>query len=602
MLASRNPLVDDRLVDFVLYDVLDATALCCLPAFRDHGRETFDLFVRSCRKLARDVLFPVYRVMDESPPRFSDGRILCHPLMKELYPRLAQLGVLNATRPYDVGGQQLPNVVNAAASAYLGAANGAAVAHAGITAGAAHLIEAFGSDRLKQDYMAPMRQGRWTGTMALTEPHAGSGLMDLQTKATPTRDGHYLIQGSKVFISGGDNDFTENIVHLTLARIAGAPSGTRGISLFVVPKKRIESGKLVDNDVKATGTFHKLGWRALPSIALGFGENDDCHGYLVGEPHRGLPYMFQMMNESRLAVGSSAMATAMVAYHEALAYAKARPQGRRIGQSLDGNAVPIIEHADVRRMLLRQKAIVEGAFSLILSCAYSADLAEHAETPELRTHHQQLLDLLTPVAKTFPAERGFESNALAVQVHGGYGYTSEYLPEAWLRDQKLNTIHEGTTGIQSLDLLGRKVLATGGATLMALGVELERALERGRRVGLSSTWLDSLQRGAARLQDCTVQIASTAGHDVERALQNSVDYLDLLGTLVIGWQWLKLASVAKERSSGATASDEAATSFYGGKLRAAQYWFEHEMPRVPMLAEVIVRGDDAFLRASGDEL
>jgi Acetyl-CoA dehydrogenase C-terminal like/Acyl-CoA dehydrogenase, C-terminal domain len=293
------------------------------------------------------------------------------------------------------------------------------------------------------------------------------------------------------------------------------------------------------------------------------------------------------------------MATAMVAYHEAVAYAKTRPQGRRIGQAATEAPVTIIEHADVRRMLLKQKAIVEGAFALILTCARHADLAAHADTPEARTQSAQLVELLTPIAKTFPAERGFESNALAVQVHGGYGYTSEYLPEAWLRDQKLNTIHEGTSGIQSLDLLGRKVLATGGATLLALGREIELAVERARRADVAGHWVATLEASSTLVHECTVLIASTAGQDAERALQNSVDYLDMLGTLVVGWQWLTLATVARERMG--TTTDELCAAFYRAKLRTAQYWFENEMPRIRVLADIIRRADDAFLRASGDD-
>ncbi len=425
-----NPLVSDRNVEFLLYEVFDVEALCRLPAFADHSRETFDIILKNSRKFAREVLFPTYKPMDAEPAHMVDGGIRVHPLMKQLFPKLVDQGGTAATRPYDVGGQQLPHVVATLSALYPMAANLSAVGYLGLTAGAAHLIEAFGSAALKQSMMEPMYAGRWTGTMALTEPQAGSSLTDVKTRATPASGDHYLVQGNKVFISGGDQDLTENIVHLTLARIDGAPPGIRGVSLFAIPKRRLEGGKLVPNDVHCAGAFHKMGWRGIPSIALNFGERGDCHGWLVGEPHRGISYMFQMMNEARLMVGMNAIATASVAYLEALEYARTRPQGRPI-TSKDPKApqVPIIEHADVRRMLLRQKAIVEGALSLGVQTARYADLAAHATTPEEKRRAFLLLDMLTPIVKSFPAEKGFEANALAVQVHGGYGYTSEYMPE-----------------------------------------------------------------------------------------------------------------------------------------------------------------------------
>ncbi len=296
---TGNPLVSDRNVDFLLYEVFDVEELCRLPVYRDHTRETFDLVLQNARKFAREVVLPTYKPMDGEPARLEGGSIKVHPVMKGLYPKLVEQGLVAATRPYEVGGQQLPHMVATLSALYGMAANLSAVAYLGLTAGAAHLIEAFGSDELKSGMMARMYSGEWTGTMALTEPQAGSSLTDVKTRATATDQGHYLVQGNKVFISGGDQDLTENIVHLALARIDGAPPGIRGVSLFAIPKKRAEGGHLVINDVHCAGAFHKMGWRGIPSIALNFGENGDCHGWLVGEPHRGISYMFQMMNERR---------------------------------------------------------------------------------------------------------------------------------------------------------------------------------------------------------------------------------------------------------------------------------------------------------------
>jgi alkylation response protein AidB-like acyl-CoA dehydrogenase len=586
-----NPLLNDRNVDFLLYEVLGADALTKLHAFREHSRETFDLYLDACRKVARDVLFPAYKPLDESPPTLELGRVKVHPLLKTLYPKMVELGIVNATRPEAVGGQQLPVTVANLASAYLMAANLSAYGYVGLTASAARLIESFGSEALRTEYMVRMYEGRWTGTMALTEPQAGSSLSDVKTRATPTADGHYLLQGSKIFISGGDQDLTENIVHMTLARIDGAPPGIKGISLFLVPSQRTENGKLVPNDTVAAGAIHKIGWRGLPSIALNLGENGDCHGHLVGEASRGLSYMFQMMNEARLMVGLNGVATASVAYQEALSYATTRPQGRHArSRNPETPQVPIIEHADVRRMLLRQKSIVEGGLALLAYASRCADLSEHGETEDTRRENQLLLDLLTPVAKSFPAEKGFESNTLAVQVLGGYGYSSEYLPEAWLRDQKLNSLHEGTTGIQSMDLLGRKVSLDGGAGLELLLREISRTVDRARGAGVEVEWCDALERAAQTTRDLTAHLVSLG--DPERTLRHSVDYLNLFSTLVVSFMWLLQAAVSKE----ALDKGPVERAFYDGKLCAAQYFLRTELPQIDVLAKLCRSEEDSYSR------
>ncbi|KYG03821.1 acyl-CoA dehydrogenase [Sorangium cellulosum] len=594
MPAPQNPLLNDRDVEFLLYEVLDAPRLCELPYFADHTRETFDLYLQSCRRFAREVLFPTYRPVDASPPRFEGGAVAVHPALKQVFRPMIDLGVLTAARPADVGGQQLPLVVAMLAGAYLMAANLSACGYLGLTTAAAHLIQTFGDDALKSTFMTRLYAGEWTGTMALTEPQAGSSLADVQARAERTEAGHYLVRGSKIFISGGDHDLAENIVHLVLARIDGAPPGIKGVSLFAVPKRRHEGGRLVPNDVEVAGVIHKIGWRGLPSLAMSFGERGDCHGYLVGNPHQGISYMFQMMNEARIMVGVNAAATASAAYHEALGYALARPQGRPLG-SKDPRTpqVPIVEHADVRRMLLRQKAIVEGSLALVSTTARYADLAAHAADPAERERAQRLLDLLTPITKTFPAEKGFESNALALQVHGGYGYSSEYLPEAWLRDQKLNAIHEGTTGIQGLDLLGRKVVAGGGAALMALGGEVEQTIDRARRAGVEPAWCERLGASMSLLGELTMHLAEAGLRgDVERMLRHSADYLELASILVVAWQWLAMAAAARE----GLARGASPAGFYEGKLCAAQYWFSTELPRAPALAALCRSGEDSYAR------
>jgi alkylation response protein AidB-like acyl-CoA dehydrogenase len=597
MADQQNVLIDDRDVDFILYEVLGVQHLPSIPAFADHSRETFDLFLGTTRRFAREVLFPAYRAMDAEPPVFSGGRVKVHPRMQQIYPKLVDLGMLNAARPYGVGGQQLPFTIATMAFATLTAANLSAVGFVFLTSGAAHLLEVFGSEAQKQEYLERMYTGAWTGTMALTEPQAGSSLSDVKTLATPAEGGHYLIRGTKTFISGGDQDLTENIVNLVLARIEGAPPGIKGVSLFVVPRRRSSGGALVSNDVETAGVIHKIGWRGLPSVILNFGEANDCHGWLVGEPHKGISYMFQMMNEARILVGASAVATASVAYQEALLYARVRPQGRPLQSRnpLDPQ-IPIIEHADVRRMLLRQKAIVEGSLCLAATTARFVDLAEHAEGEAERRRAALLLDLLTPVTKTFPAEKGFEVNALSIQVHGGYGYSSEYLPEAWLRDQKLNSIHEGTSGIQSMDLLGRKVVAGGGKALRALLEEIEAAAERARRAELPPRWSEEIEAAGALVLGLTAELGAVgASGDVERMMLHSADYLELFSIVVVAWQWLLMAAAAREGLSRSGEPDgRGREGFYEGKLRAAQYWFATELPRIGHLAELCRSAEGSY--------
>jgi alkylation response protein AidB-like acyl-CoA dehydrogenase len=578
-----NPLLSDRDVEFLLYEVLEVEKLCALPVFADHGRETFELFLQSARRIARQVLLPSYRPIDSEPPLLRDGRITLHPRIKEIYPQLIALGLANATRPASVGGQQLPLAVFSLASAYLMAGNLSPVALVGLTGAAAHLIEAFGTQRLKDDFMTRMYAGEWTGTMALSEPQAGSSLADVKTRATPTEQGHYLISGSKIFISGGDHDVTPNVVQMTLARIDGAPAGIKGVSLFAIPNKRLDGA---DNDVRVAGAIHKIGWRGLPSLILNFGERGDCHGFLVGEPHKGIAHMFQMMNEARIMIGMNGVATASVAYHESLAYARTRPQGRPpAARDPKAAQVPIIEHADVRRMLLRQKAIVEGGLSLLATASLHADLAAHAPEAAARKRSSLLLDLLTPVAKSFPAEWGYESNVLALQIHGGYGYSSEYLPEAWLRDQKLNSIHEGTTGIQSLDLLGRKVVAEGGAALMVFVEEVQSTIARARNAGVDAAWGDALGRALDEIVGLTQTLGARGlSGDVEGMILHSADFLALFSIVAVAWQWLLQAAVAAPHSG----------DFYDGKRRAAQYWLRTELPRVTQLAELCRSGEDSY--------
>jgi len=591
-----NPLIDDRLTE-LLFDSLALGELAGLPAFADHDSETFRLYIDACRRVGREVLWPSYAATDAEPPTLSEGRVRLHPDTLRGFERVRELGVIAATRPEAVGGQQLPLAVATMAHAYLMAGNLSTTGLAWLTTGAGHLIEAFGSDELKAAFLEPMMSGRWTGTMALTEPQAGSSLGDLTTSATDAGDGTYRIRGAKIFISGGDHDGAENVVHLVLARITDAPGGVKGISLFAVPQRRpaelgpnAADGPLEPNDVHVAGLIHKIGWRALPSLALSFGDEDDCRGWLVGAPHRGLPQMFQMMNEARIGVGVTAAATASVAYHEALAYARDRSQGRALGQR-DGEPVAITQHPDVRRMLLRMKAIVDGSLALSVATARFADLAAHGPEDQ-RDRSHAILDLLTPITKSFPAEFGYEANVLAVQIHGGYGYSSEYVPEALLRDQKLNSIHEGTTQIQALDLLGRKVVAGGGAALRALTETIGESIAAAREAGVDETIAAPLEAALTEVAELTMELgAKGASGDLEGMLGHGVDYLTLLSIVVVAWQHLTLATAACAKES----------AFHRGLVQSARYWAATELPRVALLAERC-RADRSYLELDPDWL
>lgn len=588
-----NPLIPDDLTDFLL-DVAGLDRVLALPAYRGHTRETCALFLDSARRLAREVLFPAYKPMDEEKPRFEGGRVLLHPRMRDLYGRIVELGILSATRPESVGGSALPMTIAAIGSAYLMAANLGVYAIAGLTSGAARLIESFGSEDLRSRFMAKMYAGEWAGTMALTEPQAGSSLTDVKTRATPRADGTYTIAGTKIFISGGEQDLTANIVHLTLARIDGAPEGIKGVSLFAIPKLREEGGGLASNDVACTSVFSKIGWRALPSVQLTFGDRGDCRGWLVGEPHRGIKHMFQMMNEARLMVGLNGIASASVAYQEALAYAKDRPQGRPLAaKNPSAPQVPIIEHADVRRMLLRQKAIVEGGLGLLVRTAVLTDLSEHSLSEDERRRSQLLLDLLIPVAKTFPAEYGFEANTLAIQVHGGYGYTSEYLPEAWWRDQKLNSIHEGTSGIQAMDLLGRKAVAAWGEPMRILREEVDATIATARKAGLDDH-ASAVSRAVEDLSATTAEVGVRGLDQVDAMLRHSADYMDAFAVTTVAWELLAQAVAAKR---GARSE-----AFRNGKIAACSYWLHTEVPYVAATLARVRSGETSFAGVRAEEL
>jgi butyryl-CoA dehydrogenase len=589
LLSSRN-------LAFELYEVLDAEALTRRERFAEHNRETFDAAIGTARTIAEKYFAPHNRKADENEPRYENGEALLIPEVKPAVDAFLEAGFLNAARSFEDGGMQLPTLLSQACFAHFQAANAGSTAYPFLTMGAANLIESFGSEEQKQRFLQPMIDGRFFGTMALTEPHAGSSLSDIRTRAEPAEDGTYRLRGNKIFISGGDHQLSENIVHMVLAKLPDAPAGVKGISLFVVPKFLVnEDGSLGSrNDVILAGLFHKMGWRGTTSTALNFGDNGQCVGYLVGEPHQGLSYMFQMMNEARIGVGMGAVMLGYAGYLYSLDYARERPQGRLPdSKSPDSAPVPIIQHADVKRMLLTQKAYVEGAFDLGLYAAWLFDDTTTGETEEGRQQAQQLLDLLTPIVKAWPSEFCLKANELAIQILGGHGYTREYPVEQYYRDNRLNPIHEGTNGIQSLDLLGRKLAQNGGAGLKQLLRLISATTQRANEHATLTPLRQPLEQLVAHLQAVTLGLlGDLALGKVNATLANSALYLKVFGHTVIGWRWLEQAVHAQHGLENGNPAD---TDFYQGKLQAARYFLTWEVPSCHHELALLEARDDSCL-------
>ncbi|WP_420427467.1 acyl-CoA dehydrogenase [Algiphilus sp.] len=585
-------LIRRRDLDFLLYEWLDVAALCNHARFAQHDRTTFDAVIDAAETLAEEEFASHAAELDANEPTFDGERVHLIPAVKKALDAYIEGGFLGA--PFDEadGGLQLPYSVSQTVNALFSAANIGTAGYPFLTGAAANLLKVVGSEAQQARYMRPMIAGRFFGTMCLSEPQAGSSLGDIRTRAIPQADGSYRIKGSKMWISGGEHDLAENIVHMVLARIDGAPAGTKGISLFVVPRSHVGDDGSVGarNDVRLVGLNHKMGYRGTVNTVLSFGDNDACVGHLVGEAGQGLAGMFHMMNEARIGVGMGAAVLGYTGYLHALDYARGRPQGRKVGSPPSDPPVPIIEHTDVRRMLLAQKAYCEGALALCLYCARLVDRQATTDDAEDREQLGLLLDILTPIAKAWPSEYGLEANKLAIQVLGGYGYTREYPVERFYRDNRLNPIHEGTNGIQAIDLLGRKVTMRQGAALKLLLRTIGETAER------ASTH-PVLQAYAKQLAEAIDTVAGTTRSVMERVatpdvyLANASAYLDMLGHVVIAWIWLEQVLVADE----ATADGDSDRAFYAGKRQATQYFFQRELPQIAHWARLVADGEASAL-------
>ncbi|MEQ8398156.1 acyl-CoA dehydrogenase [Thalassobaculum sp.] len=590
------PLIDPDDLAFTLWRVLDADSLLAYPRFADHDREAFAQVIDTARRIAEAKFLPHAAKSDANEPRLENGKVVLIPEIGEALQAFSDAGFMAAHHDHDRGGMQLPWTIQQAAFAHFKAANTPTVGYAFLTIAAANLIHAHGSTEQQRLWMAPMLDGRFFGTMALSEPHAGSSLSDVRTAARPLGGERYAINGSKMWTSGGEHEMTRNIVHMTLARIEGAPAGVKGLSLFIVPRYRLdEAGEPAEpNDVTLIGLNHKMGYRGTVNTALAFGENDDCVGWLVGEPNRGLAQMFHMMNEARVGVAMGAIMLAYQGYLVSLDYARTRPQGRHPGDKDPTTPqLPLIEHADVRRMLLQQKAVAEGGLMLALDLAMRIDRQHQDPDAAVRRRETLLLDFLTPIIKAWFTDRALEANSNAIQILGGYGYTRDYPVERLYRDNRLNPIHEGTNAIQAIDLLGRKAGMAEGAAFAAVVEEIRSTLSAtdGRPE------IEALHRETAaaldRLTAVTAALLKAAPEiGPVRLLANAAAYMDLAGLTVFGWLWLRQALAALEDLPAA--SEGRPRDFLLGKLHTARYVAAWELPRTAQQAALLGAFDDTL--------
>jgi len=591
-------------LDFLLYDWLGVEGLGQRTRFADHSRETFASVLDTCERIAREKFLPFNRLSDTQEPHFDGEKVILPQASYDAARAYVESGMLAAAQDYEIGGMQLPCVVEMAANTFFSKASIGLGGGGMLTAGNANLLMAHGTELQKEVFAKNEFSGRFFGTMCLSEPQAGSSLSDIVTRATPDGDdfesdslgARYRLRGNKMWISNGEHELTENIVHLVLAKIPGPDgaliAGTKGISLFIVPQKLVDAdGALTGerNDVALAGLNHKLGYRGIPNTLLNFGEGKfpvrgkpGAVGYLVGKPGDGLKCMFHMMNEARIGVGLGATMLGYAGYEASLEYARGRPQGRPInpeGKNPKQPQIPIIQHADVKRMLLAQKSYCEGALALALYCA---KLVDELHTGEAAAEAGLLLEMLTPIVKSWPSEWCLEANSLAIQIHGGYGYTRDYPVEQYWRDNRLNMIHEGTHGIQGLDLLGRKVVMDGGKGLALLASKINATIERAVQ---TKEWAEPANAlaGALKLLGNTTKSAWATGVP-EEALANATPYLQGFGHVVLAWVWLDLALCVQASS----APDE----LRQGKLAAARYFFNYELPRVPAWLKVVETRDD----------
>ncbi|HPS85870.1 MAG TPA: acyl-CoA dehydrogenase [Spirochaetota bacterium] len=579
----------EKNLKFTIFDVHNVENLLTHDRFSDYNKESFEMILDTAKTIGINFMYPLYSEMDKNAPEYTGTTIKVNPAVRQYMNISGEGGWINAMFPAEHGGQQMPLSLFNACMFIFASANYSLSVYPGLTTGAAGLIYNYGTEELKKNFAEKMVTGKWQGTMALTEPEAGSSLSDVKTSAEPTPNGYYLIKGQKTFISAGDHDNADNIIHLMLARIKGAPAGVKGLSLFVVPKYRISGpDKLEFNDVNCAGCYHKMGYRGAPIAQLSIGESDDCRGYLLGEQNLGLTYMFRMMNEARINVGLGATAISSAAYYAALEYTNERLQGRKIDEKNPLNPqIPIIEHADIKRMLLQQRAIVEGSLSLMVYSGKLVDLISVTGSEE-KERYELLLEFLTPIVKTYPSEMGIVSTSQAIQCLGGYGYSSEFPVEQYMRDARIHPIHEGTTGIQGMDLLGRKVTMKKGAAVKIYLEEIKKSIEEASGFTVLKPFASNLEDAISLWKNTTNSLLGIAAKgEIDLFMADATLYLELSGIICIAWQWL-LQGIAVQKIND--------KNFSEGKMFTLKYFFEYELPKIHGLAIRLKNADGITLK------
>ena len=583
-----------RDTQYVLNHVIGLANYTNLPGFGAASSDLVEAILTEGGRFAGEVLAPLNRIGDEEGcTRHADGSVTTPTGFKAAFRQYRDGGWTTLSAPEEFGGQGLPHVVSTAVSEYVLSANQAFEMYHGLTAGAIASILAKGTDEQKATYVPNMVAGRWTGTMNLTEPHCGTDLGLIKTKADPNADGSYAISGTKIFISSGEHDLSDNIIHLVLAKIAGAPDTVKGISLFIVPKFAVEAdGSLGARNAVSCGSIeHKMGIHGNSTCVMNY---DGATGYLVGEPEKGLAAMFIMMNAARLGVGLQGLAAGEVAYQNAVAYAKDRRQGRALNPSerdAAAKADTLFVHPDVRRMLMEARAFNEAARAFILWGALQVDLSHQAGTEEERQMADDLISLLTPVIKGYLTDRGFDVTVLAQQVFGGHGYIAEWGMEQFVRDARIAQIYEGTNGVQAMDLVGRKLAQNGGRAVRAffdlLGREIGEAKAAGDPAGLA----DPLEKALGHLQGATMWLAQNGMANANNVGAGAYPYMQLMGTISLGWMWLRMAT-ASARLKDVAGEDR---SFHEAKLLTARFYAERELAGVGALRRKVEAGADSVM-------
>ena len=591
---------DLDLLKHLLFDVHNLEGILKYPKHSEYDKESVGMFLDAAKDIADKELYPFYRDFDTNPAKYENGGVKIHPQLKNIFTAIADSGYLGAHLEPEFGGMNMPHMIIAAAGHIFNAANNHAPPYLALTVGSSELIINFGTKEQIDEYVPNLLAAKWMGTMCLTEPEAGSSLGNLRTTASPTDEGYYKIKGQKIFISGGDHQLADNFVHMVLARIDGAPLGNKGISLFIVPKFKVKAdGSFESNDVLTAGDYQKMGQKGYCTVHLMFGENDNCRGYLLGEANQGLKYMFQLMNQARLEVGMSAASISTASYYHALEYARERVQGTRLSQKGERvfDQTAIVNHADVRRMLLMQRSVSIGALSLILEAYKFSDLVQNTDG-EAKSDNFLMLDLLTPLAKAYPSEFGLTATSYGVQTLGGYGFTIDYLQEQFMRDIRITSIYEGTTTIQSLDLLGRKVAAQNGKPLMLLMGILNDTIAEAKKYNELVPYAEQLEKSIAIIQNTMEYLLPFAFQmQYEKFLKDATLFFELVSHVCISWQWLKIGISAMNNDDR-----KYDNAFKKTNLLTMEYYFNYELPKIVSLKEIITKDQNTTIPGEIDYL